>query len=228
MAKSSRQNWQIIEEPLAQEQQTVIDGQNSIPKISHSTREAPAQGQLNRRGILSQGLLGVTGLLVAACSSSTDFISSSRATGRHGGRTGTPGEPGDGLDGPNGQGGPGELKPCKANNTTSLDVDDSAEAEAKFQPTAMLYGRPESALLALQLKSDLIGKIKQVIVARSDGTLMALHGITPADIDEGSFHPIVIDNLILKDSEELKIILQTANERHVATVPVEFSTTSQG
>jgi len=131
---------------------------------------------------------------------------------------GTAGNLGDGSD----------SSACFANTATQVNV---PQAEGDLIPTVKFYGRTHSALVAIQFNSA--AKIQQVVLATPNGTLLALHGITGADMkSDGSFRPIVIDNIYLTEAgagiPTLKILIQTDTETKLHTEPVVFFTKYNG
>ncbi len=106
---------------------------------------------------------------------------------------------------------------CTANNMNKLDVESMDDMPADMVPKVVFYGTKRSALVAIQFSSH--DKVKQVIICRDDGQLLALHGITGAD---GSNRPIVCDNLWIGDSANIKIVVQNGDERWKSTHEVKW------
>jgi hypothetical protein len=114
-------------------------------------------------------------------------------------------------------------KGCHANTTTKLDVTGLQDAGDDLKPRVVFYGRPDSTMIALKLPS---GKdVKQVIITRDDGSLLALHGITPADMKGTDYRPIVIDNLNLGATPNVHVVIQLAGtDRKKHTQAVAYFT----
>lgn len=130
--------------------------------------------------------------------------------------TGTGGE----TDGAN------DTADCKANTTTELDLNAIPEATGGLVPTFKLYGKDSSALLALKFAD---AGVSQVIVCREDGKMLALQGITSADrAANNNLRPMIIDNLNISATNNLKILVTKGADRYVATLAKEYFTSFQG
>ena len=118
---------------------------------------------------------------------------------------------------------PTQAMVCPAFNPTRLDLSKLNSADP--MPTAIFYGRQDSALLAVLLPAGI--DVTQVLVVTSTGKLLALHGITGADKkSDGNWRPIILDNLILREGslpvETIFIVMQVRGIHVKAPVPVVF------
>lgn len=118
---------------------------------------------------------------------------------------------------------------CKTTMNPSLNVDKITNAAQS--PTAVFYGRQQSTLLAIQLPAS--AKAQQVIVCNPNGKLLAIHGISSADkASDGSWRPIVIDNLSLTEQgaslAQLYLITLVDGALAKSLVDIKYFSTFQG
>jgi hypothetical protein len=189
---------------------------------------------MNRRGLLSA--LGAGSLFNAACSDSTfGGGSAQKAKNRgdsiddEGGDTDKEGTE-NGLEfGQKGDGGglgDGGSDSCHANTTNTVDLEAFSEAESDFKPTIKFYGKntEKSDTVMIAMKFADITKIDQIIISKDDGALVAIHGITAGDKDG----IVIVDNLYLKGSEKVQILLQAGADRFKSEHPISFFDTFDG
>lgn len=137
----------------------------------------------------------------------------------------------DGIDGTDGDSGVNSDKQdsCHANVTTKINLVGMPAAEGALIPRVVIYGRMDSAMIAMKWETA-TEDLGHIMLVTPSGRLLALHGITGADKDAaGKYRPIVIDNIWLKDAgadiTELKIVIQMAGKSVVYSAPVTFMTT---
>jgi hypothetical protein len=130
---------------------------------------------------------------------------------------------GDGGDGGLGNG--DDDNACYANSSNTVDVSNIEAAGPELTPTARFYGSKTSTMVALQFPAGT--DIKQVIILRPTGLMLALHGISSADKKGSGYRPIVVDNINV-GGNEIVLLLQLATERRKVTIPVAFFKTFDG
>ncbi len=116
---------------------------------------------------------------------------------------------------------------CYANTVTKLDLSGIPAADAGMKPKVVFYGSTRSTLIAVKFNSDL--PLKQLVITKESGELLALHGITGADKNGSGWRPIVIDNIWLGDATKIVLVLQLDGDvRKKVEVDVEYFKTFQG
>jgi hypothetical protein len=214
------------------------------PETAQKT-EAKSDEALSRRLLFGTGLVSLATMLGQACSGS-DFSGGLGARKKKSDKeendqdtdAGDAGDV-DGEDGPDGgvdaegdAGGGGlgngsDTSGCHANTNSKIDLSNHPEAPDDLKPKIKFYGRDASAMIALKFETD--KDIGQIMVARKDGSLLALYGTTGADKDgSGNYRPMVIDNINLKDADDLKLVLQMGADRFVVDVKKEYFTSYNG
>lgn len=117
---------------------------------------------------------------------------------------------------------------CHANdNGGKIDASNIPEMPDAMKPAVKFYGRDASAMVALKF-GDGAAEVKQVILAKEDGKLQALHGISGADKKDGKFRVIVVDNINLAGSAKLLIVVQSGDKRFKTLITKEYFTKKDG
>ncbi len=130
-----------------------------------------------------------------------------------------------------GIGNPSDLEDCTVLTVVDL-FDDLELATGNLVPNVKMYGTIEKVFLAMHFDKAPVsgdGSLKSISVLTSESRILALRGFTGADVVESNYRPFIMDNLHIRGTSEIKIIIElVSGQRYKFIVPAVLESQYKG